>query len=198
MFDSLGITDTTLAVYRALLAHPEVVPAEIGSVLDLPAPAVDEQLELLRKHELVVIRSWGDDPTEEYAIHPNRGFNLLAEKRREELEHLQKALRQDELTAQEITEQYNHMLRGRTANDTEILIGQERANQRMQQFMPTLSTWGLIPSTFETNGPPEEGRANIYSLALRPRRKGAEHAQRADANGHLRRQVCGNAIGPLR
>jgi DNA-binding CsgD family transcriptional regulator len=156
MFDSLGITDTTLAVYRALLAHPEVAPAEIGSVLDLPAPAVDEQLELLRRHELVAIRNWGDDPTEEYAIHPNRGFSLLAEKRREELEHLQKALRQDELTAQEITEQYNHMLCERTANETEILVGQERANQRMQQFVPTISSWGLIPARFETNGPPEE------------------------------------------
>ena len=118
MFDSLGITDTTLAVYRAMLAHPEVAPAEIG--------------------------------------HPNRGFGLLTEKRREELEQLQTALRQDELAAQAITEQYNHMLRERTANETEILIGQERANQRMQQFMPTISTWGLITARFETNGPPEE------------------------------------------
>jgi DNA-binding CsgD family transcriptional regulator len=156
MFDSLGITDTTLAVYRALLEHPEVNPAKIGSVLDLPAAAVDEQLELLRKHELLVVRAWSDTSGEEYAIHPNRGFNLLAEQRREELEHLQKDLRQDELAAQEITEQYNHMLRERTANETEILVGQERANQRMQQFMPTISMWGLVPGKFEGAGLPEE------------------------------------------
>ncbi|TDU89225.1 hypothetical protein EV138_2786 [Kribbella voronezhensis] len=44
---------------------------------------------------------------------------LLAERRREEL---------------------GHLLRERTANETEILVGHERANQRMQQFMPTIST----------------------------------------------------------
>jgi DNA-binding CsgD family transcriptional regulator/predicted transcriptional regulator len=162
MFESLGITATTLAAYKALLENPSVPPADLASLLNLPNDEAEKRLADLRELGLVLPRSWSSKPGEEYAVHPNQGFNLLVEKRRRELARLQDALRQDELDAQSASDQYSAMLRERTANETEILIGQERANQRMQQFLPEISVWGLIPAAFGDAQIPEESPDNPF------------------------------------
>jgi len=157
MFDSLGITERTLAVYRALLEHPELNESALASQMTLSSAEVQDHLERLRKLKLLVPRwTTGETHGQEYAVHPAQGFALLTEQRREQIDELAKELRQDELAARTFSEQYSEVLRRKTVRDTEILDSRERAHQRMQEFQPNQSIWSMAIGRYEGSGPLDE------------------------------------------
>ena len=126
MFDSLGVTDSMLAIYRALLERPHLTASALPELLGLPPSVVEEQMDRLFGLRLLVPR-WtsGDNHGQEYAVHPSLGFALLTQQRQDEIDGLLKNLRDDQASAQTFSEQYSDILRQRTARESEILEGQE-------------------------------------------------------------------------
>jgi DNA-binding CsgD family transcriptional regulator/predicted transcriptional regulator len=163
MFDSLGITETTLAVYRALLERPRINSADVAELLGRSETEVEEQMEQLRRWRLLVPR-WtsGQGHGEEHAIHPAHGFALLARHRQDAITELEQELRQDLLAAETFTAQYNESLRRQTAMETEIFEGREAAHQRMQEFTPKKSIWGMVPNRMEGQGATDESPDKPY------------------------------------
>ena len=83
MFDSLGLSETTLSVYRALLQQPHLVRpsgmTELCRQLLLTEDAVKAEINRLRELGLLVPRWTAAD--EDYPLHPSIGFERLAAKR---------------------------------------------------------------------------------------------------------------------
>ncbi|MEV6892866.1 helix-turn-helix transcriptional regulator [Kribbella sp. NPDC051137] len=137
----------TLAVYRVLLEQPSFLLrsrfSDLCAYLKLPEEAVTVELGRLREFGLLVPR-W-NTRDEEYPLHPSVGLERLATQRQKQLDALTDELQHDRLTAGQFVADYTEFLAERTARDVEVFEGRELAYERMQQFRPTKSAWGMLP-----------------------------------------------------
>ncbi|MER7245976.1 helix-turn-helix transcriptional regulator [Kribbella sp. NPDC000426] len=144
MFDSSGLTEELLAVYRTLLQKPEFGREsrlnELAAELEQTEAETARDLEKLRELGFLV-PSWIDGV--EYPLDPSVTFSRLAARRQQEIESLSNELRSDQLAADKFTADLANFLVQRTTPDVEILEGRELANQRMQHFEPKKSIWGI-------------------------------------------------------
>ncbi|TCO47534.1 regulatory LuxR family protein [Kribbella antiqua] len=158
MFESLGLTDRTITVYRECLQNPRLLNqtgfSELGEKLELPADEVAAEIDHLRNLGLVVPR-W-NIADEEYPLHPSVAFERLAARRQQEIDDLAANLKNDQVAANQFVADYSDFLVERTARDIEVLEGRERAHQRMQDFQPTKSSWGMVPASKIPSGKPSE------------------------------------------
>lgn len=159
MFESLGLREPEVAVYRALLRRPELVrPTELGALaaeVGLSEERTGSQLDRLRELGLLVPR-W-NIPDEEYPLHPAAGFELLADRRQQEIDRLAGALSSEKTAANQFIAEYTEFLANSNTGEVEVLKG-ERAYQRMQHFQPTKSMWAMFPPYAAPKAPrdPEE------------------------------------------
>jgi len=148
LFDSLGLTEQTLSVYRALLQQPHLVRrsglADLSAQLELPEQVAHAELDRLRELGLLAPRWTAAD--EDYPLHPALGFERLAAKRQQQLDELTGALREDQQAAGQFIADYSEFLVQTSTREVEVLRGRDRAYQRMQHFQPTKSGWTLQPS----------------------------------------------------
>ncbi|MET9317068.1 LuxR C-terminal-related transcriptional regulator [Kribbella sp. NPDC003505] len=146
MFESLGLTDDEVAVYRALLRRPELVRpselAELATEVNMSEEQASVRLGRLREMGLLVPR-W-NIAGEEYPLHPATGFELLADRRQREIDKLAEELNSSKAAGSRFVSDYSEFLIQRQAGEVEILHG-ERAYQRMQVFQPTKSMWAMFP-----------------------------------------------------
>lgn len=151
MFESLGLSEHTLGLYRTLLQDPLLVRrsklAELSAKLNLAEDDVRTEMDRLRDFGLLVPR-W-NIPDEEYPLHPSLGLERLAARRQEQIDVLADELQADKLSAGQFVADYTELLVQRSARDVEVLEGRERAYARMQHFQPTISTWGMLPYSAE-------------------------------------------------
>ncbi|WP_432886486.1 helix-turn-helix domain-containing protein [Kribbella sp. CA-245084] len=151
MFESLGLSQRTLGLYRTLLQDPMLVRrsrvGDLSAKLDLTEEEVRAELDRLREFGLLVPR-W-NIPDEEYPLHPTLGLERLAARRQEQIDVLANELQADKLSAGQFVADYTELLVQRAARDVEVLEGRERAYARMQHFQPTKSTWGMLPYSSE-------------------------------------------------
>jgi DNA-binding CsgD family transcriptional regulator len=163
LFESSGLTQDLLVLYRALLQRPELgrgtrlneLAAEVGRTAD----ETSRDLEKLRKLGFLV-PSWIEDV--EYPLDPATAFSQLAASRQEEIDALSDRLRADQLAANRFTADLANYLTQRTARDTEIVEGRELANQRMQRFHPMRSIWGAIQANAATTIDPQTAPDRIH------------------------------------
>ncbi|MFF1817354.1 LuxR C-terminal-related transcriptional regulator [Kribbella sp. NPDC058245] len=145
MFESLGLSEQNLAVYRALLKHPELVrtsmAGELSRAVGLSVEEVTEQVAQLRILGLLVPR-WNIDD-EDYPLHPADGFELLTKRRQQEIDQLSARLDSDRVAAGEFVASYSEFLVEKSIGGVEVHEG-ERAYQRMQHFHPAKSVWGMV------------------------------------------------------
>ncbi|WP_242000588.1 TrmB family transcriptional regulator [Kribbella rubisoli] len=146
VFEPLGVDEATFAVYHALLSHPDSTPEQIAALVELPAEAVLELMDRLRKLDLLV-PTW-TNPGGEHAVHPRVGLTGLAERRRSELTRLLGELREAEASAEVVAEQYNELLTARSSGDVEVLKGRANASRRIEELaLKARETfWGLVPT----------------------------------------------------
>jgi DNA-binding CsgD family transcriptional regulator len=159
LFESLGLTERTLAVYRALLEEPLFVRqsrlGDLAAHLDLSEEDTRAEIAQLREFGLLVPR-W-NIPGEEYPLHPSLGLERLAARRQEQIDELADQLQHDKLTAGQFVADYTESLVRRTTPDVEIFEGRERAYARMQHFQPVKSAWAMLPNDGRGAGrPPNE------------------------------------------
>ncbi|MGZ0149166.1 helix-turn-helix transcriptional regulator [Kribbella sp. WER1] len=156
MFDSSGLTEDLLAVYRVLLQRPDLgratrldeLAAEVGRTTDQTA----RDMQQLRAMGFVV-PSWFEGV--EYPLDPALAFGGLADSRQRQIDALSEELRSDKLAADRFTAGLANFLTQRTAHDVEILEGLELANQRMQRFEPRTSMWAFLQDASIGNWDPE-------------------------------------------
>ncbi|MEV6266485.1 helix-turn-helix domain-containing protein [Kribbella sp. NPDC051936] len=158
MFESLGLTKESLAVYRALLQRPELIrTAHIGDLattVEVTESEVEALLGRLRELGLLVPR-W-NIPDEEYPLDPRAAFDILAGRRQQEIDQLSGELNADRTEAAQFVADYSDILVQKTAGGVEVLEG-ERAYQRMQHFEPVKSSWAMFPpDPVPLSRPPEE------------------------------------------
>lgn len=150
MFDSFGLTEQRLAVYRAVLQQPDLTQSprlpDLAGQVGLTEVDTASALEELRELGLLV-PSWIEG--EEYALDPSIAFDRLAT-RQQQIDDLSEELRSDKLAAGEFVSDYVNFLVQKTSRDIEILEGRVRANQRMQHFHPRTTVWGIIQSDAAT------------------------------------------------
>lgn len=153
MLEPLGVDEATFAVYHALLNHPDSTPEQIAALVDRSASDVAELMDKLRRLELLV-PTW-TNPDGEHAVHPRVGLTGLAERRRTELNKALGELKEAEVSAEIIAEQYNELLTSRTSGDVEVLKGRANAARRIEEIaLKTKDTsWGLVPAHFDDNVP---------------------------------------------
>ncbi len=132
MFESLDVTDQTLAIYRALLQYPRLMQlpeqqmkADLAALTGVGEAEVRTEVDHLRELGLIVPR-WNIEG-QEYPLDPSVGFERLAGRQREKIDGLASALAKDELDAREFTADYREFLVQRTARDVELLEGREAA-----------------------------------------------------------------------
>lgn len=156
MFDSAGLTEDLLAVYRLLLQRPELGHAarlhELAAELGHSEVELSHDLQKLRDLGFVV-PSWTEGV--EYPLDPALTFGRLAALRQQEIDALSTQLRTDQLAANKFTADLANFLTQRTTRDVEILEGRELANQRMQRFRPESSMWGLLQDSSPADWKPE-------------------------------------------
>jgi hypothetical protein len=143
LFESLGLTDSTVAVYRECLQNPRLLNqtefSELSEKLELPAHEVTAEINHLRN-----------------PLHPSVAFERLAARRQQEIDDLAAHLKNDEVAAIQFVADYSDFLVQRTARDIEVLEGRERAHQRMQDSQPTKSSLGMLPASKVPSGKPSE------------------------------------------
>lgn len=156
MFESAGLTEHLLAVYRLLLQRPELGrSARLDELADQLGQTADETSGDLQKlRELgFLVQSWIEGV--EYPLDPSLTFGRLASRRQQEIEKLNSELRSDQLAADKFTADLANFLIQRTTRDIEIFEGRDLANQRMQRFHPDKSVWGLIQADSATAVDPQ-------------------------------------------
>ncbi|TCC19463.1 helix-turn-helix transcriptional regulator [Kribbella speibonae] len=157
MFDSAGLTEYLLAVYRLLLQRPDLGHAvrlnELAAELGRGEEELSHDLQKLRDLGFVV-PSWTDGV--EYPLDPAVAFGRLAASRQQEIDALSTQLRIDRLAADRFTADLANFLVQRTTRDVEILEGRELANQRMQRFRPEKSMWGILQDSNPADWKPEK------------------------------------------
>ncbi|MFC9687592.1 TrmB family transcriptional regulator [Kribbella sp. NPDC056951] len=155
MFESLGLSQDSLDLYRLLLQKPELANkanrALLFTELKLPEDEVEARLERLRDMGFLAFR-WGDD---EYAVDPSLTLARLAAQRQSMIGDLTQELDSDRLRASEFIADYNKFVTQNAVPDVEILDGVDKANLRMQHFHPTVSMWGLNKSKSPLIAPTE-------------------------------------------
>ena len=123
MFDSLGLTERSLAVYRAVLQHPRLMNepglGELSTQLGLAPVDVQTEIDRLRDLGLVVPRWTIAD--EEYPLHPSVAFERLTARRQQQLDELTASLKNDQIAAGQFIADYSEFLVQRTARDIEVL-----------------------------------------------------------------------------
>lgn len=145
MFESLGLSQESLDLYRLLLQKPDLANkatrALLCTELELPEQEVEARLERLRELGFLALR-WdiGDD---EYPVDPALTLERLAAKRQSTISDLTQELDSDRLRASEFISDYNRFLAQNAVPDVEILDDVDKANLRMQNFHPTKSMWGM-------------------------------------------------------
>jgi DNA-binding CsgD family transcriptional regulator len=155
LFESLGITSTTLQIYTTLLEQPDLKAEELAIKAGCSPEQVETSLGELRELKLLIPRWTGGA---EYAVHPNLGFSLLSQRRRQQIDQLTEELHADELRAELITQQYSESMRNRDQREIEIVEGADRAHQRIGEFRLTKSFW-VLNNFSQTNpefGDPED------------------------------------------
>ncbi|WP_329005239.1 hypothetical protein OHA18_17860 [Kribbella sp. NBC_00709] len=88
-------------------------------------------------------------------MHPAAGFDLLTNRRQQEIDQLTGALNSGRTAAAHFIADYGDFLVQARPGDVEVLEG-ERAYQRMQHFHPTKSMWGMFPPDPQPARDPEE------------------------------------------
>jgi DNA-binding CsgD family transcriptional regulator/sugar-specific transcriptional regulator TrmB len=146
VLEPLGVDEATFAVYHALLSHPDSTPEKIAALLNLPVAEVHRFMDTLRELELLV-PTW-TNPEAEHAVHPRVGLTGLAERRRTELNKMLGELKEAEVSADVIAEQYNELLTARSSGDVEVLKGRANASRRIEELALKAreSFWGLAPA----------------------------------------------------
>ncbi|TDC15495.1 hypothetical protein, partial [Kribbella albertanoniae] len=146
MFESLGLSQEILDLYRLLLQQPELARQshlrELCATLHLPEIEVENRLDQLRGFGFLASR-W-DNSGEEYPLDPAVMFERLAAKRQSMIGELTQELEADRIRAGEFISAYNRFLTQDLVRDVEVLEGVDKANLRMQNFHPTKSLWALI------------------------------------------------------
>ncbi|HZX09284.1 helix-turn-helix transcriptional regulator, partial [Kribbella sp.] len=144
MFDSSGLTEDLLALYRTLLQRPDLGRAtrldELAAELGRTEAETSRDLQQLRDLGFVV-DSWVEGV--EYPLDPVHAFGRLAASRQQEIDTLTENLRSDQLAADRFTADLANFIVHRTSPDVEVLEGRELANQRMQRFHPKKSAWTM-------------------------------------------------------
>ncbi|MFI5732382.1 LuxR C-terminal-related transcriptional regulator [Kribbella sp. NPDC051587] len=146
MFESLGLSQESLDLYRLLLQQPDLANtanrALLCAELGLPEGEVEQRLQGLRELGFLALR-W-DNSGDEYPLDPSVTLEALAAKRQSMIGDLTKDLESDRLRASEFISDYNKFLTQSAVPDVEILDSGDKANLRMQRFHPVKSMWGLI------------------------------------------------------
>ncbi|MEV0794151.1 LuxR C-terminal-related transcriptional regulator [Kribbella sp. NPDC050459] len=161
MFDSLGFSETTLLVYRAVLQQPLLARRsdmpDLCLQLGLSEETIQAEMDRMRELGLIVPRWTAVD--EDYPLHPAIGFERLAAKRQEQIDEMAGALRSDQQAAGRFIADYSEFLQQTSSHEVEVYRGRDRAHQRMQHFQPTKSVWGLLtdpePSDREPSDSPD-------------------------------------------
>lgn len=156
MLEPLGVDEATLAVYTALLRHPDHSAEQLAQTLGQPVERVVQHLDRLRELELV-IPTWTTQG-HEHAVHPRIGLGILAQRRHAQIEHQLAELASAEADAEKLAEQYNELLVARTGAEIEILEGRQRASRRIEELAANarMSFWCLLPAQMPDKGPPPE------------------------------------------
>ncbi|MET7282185.1 helix-turn-helix transcriptional regulator [Kribbella sp. NPDC005582] len=145
MFESLGLSQESLDLYRLLLQKPELANkanrTQLYTELGLPEEEAEARLEHLRELGFVAPR-WdvGDD---EYPVDPALTLERLAATRQSMISDLTQELDTDRLRASEFISDYKRFLVQNSVPDVEILDDGDKANLRMRNFQPTKSVWGM-------------------------------------------------------
>ncbi|MFK4083976.1 LuxR C-terminal-related transcriptional regulator [Kribbella sp. NPDC020789] len=158
MFESLGLTQESLDLYRLLLRKPELARKRnlpmLCAELGLPEAETTRRVDRLRELGFLAFR-W-DESGDEYPLDPAVTFEHLAEKRRSMIGELTRELDSDRIRASEFIADYNTFLVHNSVPDVEILDSADKANLRMQHFHPTKSMWGIIPTGPFPTAPAED------------------------------------------
>ncbi|MFB6719989.1 LuxR C-terminal-related transcriptional regulator [Kribbella sp. NPDC056345] len=166
MFESLGLSQESLDLYRLLLQRPELALTAnrplLCAELKLPEEQVEARLKHLRDMEFLASR-WNDNG-DEYPVDPALTLERLATKRQSMIGDLTEQLESDRLRASEFISDYNRFLVQNSVPDVEILDDVDKANLRMQHFYPTKSMWGMVkPGPLTT--PPTDNFADQHIMA---------------------------------
>ncbi|NEA35541.1 hypothetical protein [Streptomyces sp. SID13031] len=151
MFESLGVTEQTLTIYRALLQRPQLLQGSGGELqTSLAAQAAITEAEAVRElgrlRELGLIVPRWNIADQEYPLDPAVGFERLAARQREQIDGLAETLKNDETNAKGFTADYHEFLTQKTAREVELLEGSEAAYQRLQKFQPQRLVGGMLPA----------------------------------------------------
>jgi DNA-binding CsgD family transcriptional regulator len=156
VFDSYGLNEQCLELYRTLLQRPDLGRSarlqDLADYLGRTEGDTARDLEALRELGLLVpswIEGW------EYPLDPSVAFERFAARRQREIDDLSDALRSEQLAMGQFISDYANFAVQKSARDIEVLEGRERANQRMQRFRPTKSGWGLITADAATAFDPD-------------------------------------------
>ncbi|GAA3573507.1 hypothetical protein [Kribbella ginsengisoli] len=152
MFESLGVTEQTLTIYRTLLQHPQLLQKSDGELQTALATSgaiteAEAVRELVRLRDLGLIVPRWNIADQEYPIDPAVGFERLAARQRERIDGLAETLKNDETNAKGFTADYHEFLAQKTARQVELFEGSEAAYQRMQKFQPQKLCWGMLPAS---------------------------------------------------
>jgi len=148
VFESLGLSQESLDLYRLLLQNPELVRKANLSRLYTKVGLSQEEAEvrLQRLREMGFLAFHWDDSGDEYPVDPALTFERLAAKRQSMIGELTQELDSDRLRASEFISDYNKFLTQNTVPEVEILDSADKANLRMQHFHPIKSMWGMSQS----------------------------------------------------
>jgi DNA-binding CsgD family transcriptional regulator len=166
VFESLGLSQDSLDLYRLLLQKPDLIRkanrALLCAELELPDEEVEARLEHLRELGFVALR-WniGDD---EYPVDPALTLERLATKRQSMISDLTQELDSDRLRASEFISDYNRFLVQNAVPDVEILDDGDKANLRMQRFHPTKSVWGMAKPGILKSPMPHENNPDKHNM----------------------------------
>jgi DNA-binding CsgD family transcriptional regulator len=148
VFESLGLSQESLDLYRLLLQSPELTRKAnlplLCAKLELSQDETEARLERLREMGFLAFH-W-DDSGDEYPMDPALTLERLAAKRQSMIGDLTRELDSDRLRASEFISDYNKFLIQNVMPDVEILDSADKANLRMQRFHPTGSVWLMSKS----------------------------------------------------
>ncbi len=165
MFESLGLSQESLDLYRLLLQKPELGRTanrpQLCTELGLPLDEVEARLAHLRNMNFLASR-WHDG--DEYPVDPAVTFERLTAERQSTIGQLTQELDADRIRASEFISDYNRFLIQNAVPDVEILDDVDKANLRMQSFHPQKSLWGMAKPG-PINASPTDNFADQHTIA---------------------------------
>lgn len=132
MLDALGLDDTCVRVYRALLVRPQVGMTEIRKQLDLSDSALRAALD--RLSELALVRPSVDASRVFHAVDPELGIQALITKQQEQLAAEQHRMEELHVAAVAFADLTSDRPR-QASHDIEQLDGAEEIQDHIRAFM---------------------------------------------------------------